>query len=242
MRSVRVVVHGEVAEADVEEFASAATGRVPVHEADVHAAVVVGGCAVVRTSSSHFSMAGIERPDRTALAIREADGVAAEGGFGRGLAGVGTVVAGVVLDIAQHEVAPIILAEGKTGELVLHVGTDDADGVASVVVAVIMGRAEIGLLVQTAFVDDQHVVGFLPIALIRFPISNPVMIVVIAIHGIGEDNLLEVGEAGDGLRFGAGFGEGGQQHGGENRDDRDDDEEFNQREVLLFHVSDSFVS
>ena len=71
------------------------------------------------------------------------------------------------------------------------------------------------------------------------PITDPVLCVVVAVYGAGEDDLLEVGEAGDALCLIAGFREGGQQHGGENRDDGDDDEEFNQREVL-FHVWFSF--
>ena len=235
LRSDVGIVKGEVTEAEVDEIALAAGGRVAVHEADVHAAVVVGGTAVM----VGFGMTGVERPDGTALAIREADGVAGEGGFGRSLAGVDAVVAGVIPDIFQHEVAEDILAEGEAGFVEHHVGADDADGVAGVVVAVFMGRAEIGLLVQTAFIDDQHVVALLAITFVGFPVSNPVLGVVVAVDGVGEDDLLEVGEAGDGLRFRTGLREGGQQHGGQDGDDRDDDQEFNQREVL-FHVSDSF--
>ena len=236
LRSERLVVHGEVTEADVDKIASAAGGRMAVHEADVHAAVVVGGTAVM----VGFGMTGVERPDGTALAIREADGVAGEGGFGRGLAGVDAVVAGVIPDIFQHEVAEDIFAKVEAGFVEHHVGADNADGVAGVVVAVFMGRAEIGLLVQAAFVDDQHIVALLAITFVGFPVSNPVLGVVVAVDGVGEDDLFEVGEAGDGLRFRTGLREGGQQHGGQDGDDRDDDQEFNQREVL-FHVSDSFV-
>ena len=65
------------------------------------------------------------------------------------------------------------------------------------------------------------------------------MSVVIAVDGIGQNDLLEVGETGDGLRFGTGFREGGQQHGSQDGDDRDDDQEFDQREVF-FHVWFSF--
>ena len=61
------------------------------------------------------------------------------------------------------------------------------------------------------------------------------MSVIITVDGIGENDLLEVGEAGDGLCLGTGLRKGGQQHGGQDRDDGDDDEEFDQREVL-FHV------
>ena len=225
------VVDGEVAEADVDELAFAAGGGMAVHEADVHAAVVVGGTAVV----VGFGMARIKRPDGTALAIGEADGVAGEGGFGRDLAGVGAIIAGVVPDVAHHEFAEFTFADAEAGKRVLHVGANDADGVASVVVAVFMARAEVSLLVQTAFVDDQNVVALLSITFVGFPVTDPVLSVVIAVDGVGEDNLFEVGKAGDGLCLCAGFGQGGQQHGGEDCDDRDDDEEFNQREVL-FHV------
>ena len=156
LRSELVVVHGEVTETEIDELAFAAGGRVAVHEADVHAAAVVGGATVV----VGFGVASIERPDRTTLAVREADGVAGKGGFGRSLAGLGTIIAGVVPDVTHDEVAEDALTERKAGELILHVGADDTDGVGGVVVAVFMGRAEVGLLVQTAFIDDQHIVGF----------------------------------------------------------------------------------
>ena len=107
-----------------------------VHEADVHAAAMVGGTAIVKTIGIGFGMAGVKRPDGTALAVREADGVAGVGGFRRGLAGVNTIVAVVVTrrGIADGEVAEDILAEVEAGKLELHVGTDDADGVAVVIV------------------------------------------------------------------------------------------------------------
>ncbi len=58
--------------------------------------------------------------------------------------------------------------------------------------------------------------------------------IVILIHGVGETHLLEVGDAGDGLGLFAGLGEGGQQHGGQNRDDGDNDQKFDQREAEHF--------
>ena len=235
LRSKLLIVRGEVAETEIDEIAFTAGGGMTVHEADVHAAVVVGGTAVV----VGFGMARIKRPDRTALGIGETDGVAAEGGFGRGLAAVGAVVAGVVPDVTHDEVAEDTLAEREAGKLVLHVRADDTDGVGGVVVGVFMARAEVGLLVQTAFVDNQNVVALLTSALVGFPVTNPVMSVVIAVDGIGQNDLLEVGEAGDGLRFRTGLRQSGQQHGGQNRDDCDDDQEFNQREVF-FHVWFSF--
>ena len=206
-----------------------------VHKADVHATAMVGGTAVM----VGFGMAGVKRPDGTALTVGEADGVAAEGSFGRSLAGLGTIIAGVIPDVAKHEVAEDILAEVEAGLIKHHVGANDADGVASVVVAVFMARAEVSLFVQTAFVDDQDVVALLAIAFVGFPVTNPVMGVVVAVDGVGEDNLFEVGKAGDGLCLVAGLRQSGQQHGGENRDDGDDDEEFDQREVF-FHVWRSF--
>ena len=54
--------------------------------------------------------------------------------------------------------------------------------------------------------------------------------VVILIHGMGETHLLEIACAGDGLSLFTGLGKGGQQHGGQNRNDGDDDQQFNERE------------
>jgi len=57
-----------------------------------------------------------------------------------------------------------------------------------------------------------------------------IALVVILIHGVGETHLLEVGDAGDGLGLFTSLGEGGQQHGGQNRDDGDDDQQLDQGE------------
>ena len=57
-----------------------------------------------------------------------------------------------------------------------------------------------------------------------------VAVVVILVHGVGETLLLQLGDAGNGAGFVTGLGEGGQQHGGQNRDDRDDDQQLDQRE------------
>ena len=68
--------------------------------------------------------------------------------------------------------------------------------------------------------------------------------VVILIHGMGETHLLEIGDAGDGLGLFTSLGEGGQQHGGQNRDDGDDDQKFDQREgehIFDFFHGGSFV-
>ena len=46
--------------------------------------------------------------------------------------------------------------------------------------------------------------------------------------------LLHVADAVDGVGLVAGFGEGGQKHGGQNRDDGDDDQQLNQREMTVF--------
>ena len=123
LRSELSVVGGEVAEAEIDEIAFTAGGGMTVHEADVHAAVVVGGTAVV----VGFGMARIKRPDGTALAIGEADGVTGEGGFGRDLAGVGAIIAGVVPDVTHHEFAEFTFADAEAGKLILHVGTNDSD-------------------------------------------------------------------------------------------------------------------
>ena len=60
-----MIVRGEVAETEIDEIAFTAGGGMTIHEADVHAAVVVGGTAVV----VGFGMARIKRPDGTALAV-----------------------------------------------------------------------------------------------------------------------------------------------------------------------------
>ncbi len=49
---------------------------------------------------------------------------------------------------------------------------------------------------------------------------------VVDVHEVGEAHLFGVIHAPDGLAFGLGFGEGGQEHAGEDGDDGDDDEEF----------------
>ena len=62
-----------------------------------------------------------------------------------------------------------------------------------------------------------------------------VAFVVRRIHGSGKTDLLQIADAGDAFCFFTGLGQGGQQHGGQNRDDRDDDQKFNQGEVFVFH-------
>jgi hypothetical protein len=55
----------------------------------------------------------------------------------------------------------------------------------------------------------------------------------------GEANLLEIIDTVDSLRLFFGRGERRQEHGRQNRDDRDDDEQFDKRERffgLLFHI------
>ena len=61
-----------------------------------------------------------------------------------------------------------------------------------------------------------------------------VAVVVVFVHGMGETHLLELGDAGDGAGLVTGLGEGGQQHGGQNRDDRDDNQQLDQRECYDF--------
>ena len=65
-------------------------------------------------------------------------------------------------------------------------------------------------------------------------ISGEVAIVVLAVHDVGQRNLLHVVDAGRGTGLLTGFGEGGQEHGGQDCDDRDDHQEFNQGKGL-FH-------
>ena len=61
-----------------------------------------------------------------------------------------------------------------------------------------------------------------------------VAIVVVFIQGMCDTDLLQLGDAGDGAGLVTGFGEGGQQHGGQNRDDGDDDQQLNQGELHQF--------
>ena len=150
-----MIVRGEVAETEIDEVAFTAGSGMTVHEADVHAAVVVGGTAVV----VGFGMARIKRPDGTALAIGEADGIAGEGGFGRGFAGIDAVVAGVIPDIAHHEFAEEAFTDTEAGKLVLHVSTNDADGVSCVVVAVFRATPP-----RRRFHDVQRIPGSRPIS------------------------------------------------------------------------------
>ena len=72
--------------------------------------------------------------------------------------------------------------------------------------------------------------------MVSFPVADPVLLVFVCINGHGKGDLFEIGETGNGAGFCTGLRKGGEQHGGENRDDGDDDEEFDQREMLLFHV------
>ena len=57
-----------------------------------------------------------------------------------------------------------------------------------------------------------------------------IALVVILIHGVGETHLFHLGDAGDGLGLFTSLGKGGQQHGGQNRDDGDDDQQLDQGE------------
>ena len=89
-----------------------------------------------------------------------------------------------------------------------------------------MGRAEIRP-------PHEPVFGGFVGRLVHVAERNEVRIVLL-IHVMGEAHLLEVGDTGDSLRFCTGLGEGGQQHGGQNRDDRDDDQQLDQREGEQF--------
>ena len=60
---------------------------------------------------------------------------------------------------------------------------------------------------------------------------------VVCVQQLGHADLLQVGRAGDGLRFFTGLRQRGQQHGSQDGDDRDHDQQFDQGETLfiLFH-------
>ena len=61
-----------------------------------------------------------------------------------------------------------------------------------------------------------------------------VVFVVVHVHDTGQTNLLQIACAGDGASLFTGFRQRGQQHGGQNRDDRDNHQQFNQRERYDF--------
>ena len=60
--------------------------------------------------------------------------------------------------------------------------------------------------------------------------GGDVAVVVVFVQGMRDTDLLQLGDTGDGAGLVTGFGEGGQQHGGQDRDDCDDDQQLNQRE------------
>ena len=64
-----------------------------------------------------------------------------------------------------------------------------------------------------------------------------VVFIVALVHQQGGGHLLHVGRAGNGAGLGAGLRQRGQQHGGQDRDDRDHDQQLNQRESQhTFHL------
>ena len=66
--------------------------------------------------------------------------------------------------------------------------------------------------------------------------------IVRSIRSHGRADLLEVACAGDGERLVAGFRQRGEEHGGQDRDDCDDHQEFNQRELNQFLAFHGFFS
>ena len=58
--------------------------------------------------------------------------------------------------------------------------------------------------------------------------------VILAVHVRGKTDLFQIACAGNGARLVTGFRQRGQQHGGQNRDDRDDDQQFDQGEGQYF--------
>jgi len=69
--------------------------------------------------------------------------------------------------------------------------------------------------------------------LVHVQSSRKTLIVVTGKHLEGQGDLLQVAGALDTLSLGFGLGERGKEHAGENRDDRDHDQQFNQRERLI---------
>ena len=63
--------------------------------------------------------------------------------------------------------------------------------------------------------------------------DRQVVVVVINVHDDAEHHLLAVAHAADGAGLGAGLGEGGEKHAGQDRNDRDDNQQFNQSEGFL---------
>ena len=67
--------------------------------------------------------------------------------------------------------------------------------------------------------------------------GRQIALVVARVHGHACAELLHVADAVDGIGLVARFREGGEEHGGENRDDGDDDQQLDQREMtVFFHV------
>jgi hypothetical protein len=62
------------------------------------------------------------------------------------------------------------------------------------------------------------------------------IVVVGGVHHDAEADVLGVGEAGDLLSRSLGLGEHREQDGGQDRDDRDDDEEFDKRKCSISHI------
>ena len=174
-----------------------------------------------------------------------------ENGFGWILGGTDSLSA--LEEAARIAVGGILVVVGKTGQQAI-------DGTARIVVDVTGDGAAEGLLVASVGVDSDtpvEGVGSEGVFVVVVHVDGPAAgvgvddvragvdhdaFVVIRVHGEGRAELFHVADARRHAGLFTGFGKGGEQHGGENRNDGDDDQQFDQREVEeSFHFVVSFV-
>jgi len=174
-----------------------------------------------------------------------------ENGFGRILGGADSLAA--LEEAARIAVGGVLVVVGEAGQQAI-------DGTARIVVDVTGDGAAEGLLVASIGVDaDTPVEGvgsegvFVVIVHVDGPATGVGVddvragvdhdaIVVVRVHGEGRSKLFAVADAGCHAGFFTGLGKRGQQHGGEDRNDGDDDQQFDQGEVEeSFHFVVSFV-
>ena len=174
-----------------------------------------------------------------------------ENGFGRILGGANLLAA--LEETARIAVGGVLVVVGEAGQQAVN-------GTGRIVVDVTGDGAAEGLLVANIRVDaDTPVegVGAEGVFVVVVHVDGPATgvgiddvragvdhdaFIVIRVHGESCAKLFAVADAGCHAGFFTGFGERGQQHGGENRNDGDDDQQFDQREVEeSFHFVVSFV-
>ena len=106
-----------------------------------------------------------------------------------------------------------------TGVVRRRTGAQEALGFASIVVEFVFPPPQMGVIVRGSAIEV---------------IPAVVVFVVVHVHDTGQTNLLQIACAGDGASLFTGLRQRGQQHGSQNRDDRDDHQKFNQGELQDF--------